>query len=109
MISATLTRVREKPHHVRRQIALVLAAGLTALIAIVWFVGNVAMGSYALSSGSFASSGKTETAPPASALSDLLGAAGAALRDNTPAHIEIVDATAAEGKTTAAEPTIIPF
>jgi hypothetical protein len=107
--------VKGQPHHIRKQITLAIAGGLTALIALVWFFGTLSSGAFAIHGSTFAESTGAEpaavTGTDNSSDSGIAGAAAAINSDtNAPAHIEIVDtSTSTNAKKPAAEPTIIPF
>jgi len=102
--------VKGKPHHIRKRVAFAAAASGAALIAIVWLVGNVYMGVFALQETSFADATAQQpvitTSSPASE-SSLAGAAAAFQGANTPARIEIVDTSTPPAP--KAEQTTIPF
>src|SRR5487761_2651737 len=107
-----IEHLKGKPHHIRKRVAFGAAAGVTALIALVWLGGSVSSGAFAIQGSNFAESTGQQPAvttdTSAGGTSGLAGA-GAALPDasaNVPAHIEIVDvATATPAK--PAEQTII--
>lgn len=105
--------IHGKPHHIRRQIALSLSAAVTIGIALIWLVGNVALGTFAIAGSSFADSVSREqgltAAPSAPALPAFAGAAAALSPTEVTAHIEIVDTTTSASKQKKAEQTIIPF
>lgn len=94
-VSEHLERLRAKPHHVRRQIALSTSLALTALVAVGWM--GALMSSPKLAIERAPTDGEavnfqeslTETR---SNFSDLVGAAGAALgATSSAAKIEVVD------------------
>lgn len=98
--------VKEKPHHIRRQIAFASAAAGAGVIALVWFVASISTGAFAINGGSFAdiATGEPVTVVDAGGLAG----AAAAMNENVPAHIQIVDATPS---TPAKKPeqTTLPF
>ena len=49
-----IDRIKEKPHHVRKQVAFAAAGTITALIAISWVATSLATGAFALKDTSFA-------------------------------------------------------
>ncbi len=114
---AHIDRIKQKPHDVRRQIALASAFALTALVAAVWFVAVVSTGTFAIQGASFADGANRQAelvASPSASDSSLLGAASAAFGyDSSPARIEIVSSetssTLSENKDQQAEQTVIPF
>jgi hypothetical protein len=112
--------VRQRPEHIRRQIALGVAALITAIIALIWLGTSVATGAFALKGSSFADA--TSGAPTkqfaasTGGFGNLVGAASAVFTGGVKggeAHIEIVDtgksSTLDTKKAAAAEPTILPF
>lgn len=86
--------LREKPVHVRENIALGVASGITFLVALFWFVANASSGTFALNT-TYPDNAPTmnETvATGKNGISQLIGAAGAALgASSSPASITIVD------------------
>lgn len=106
-----INRVKEQPHHIRRQVALTVALGIAVLIGFVWLVGSLAMGSFAIKGSNFAQSVGTEPAASGNdsdATSQLAGVGAAADSSNASApHIQIIDASTS----TAPQPeqTVIPF
>lgn len=103
-----LERLKGQPHPVRRRIATISAAGAAAFVGLLWFGTSLAMGGYALKSGSFAQSSLEATEAPATRTSQLAGATAADAAASAPAHIEVVD-IASSSPHTRAEPTVIPF
>ncbi len=112
-ISEHIKHIHAKPHHIRKRVAFGIAGGCAGIIGLVWLVGSVSMGAFALKPTSFAQS--TEGAPVTVVSADDTGtdgvagaAAAPAVQDaNTPAHIDIVDV--APTSTPQAEQTTIPF
>ncbi len=103
---------KKKPHHIRKRIAFTAAAGASALIALVWFVGSLSLGSFAIQGSTFAESttGQPSTAPATGGeTQNIAGAAAALPNANTPAHIEIIDTAASTSAKNTAEQTTIPF
>ncbi len=107
-----IERIKGKPHHVRKQIAFGTATAVSAFIALVWLVGSVATGAFAIQETSFAvNTAQANTVATTSASGDqgLAGAAAAVQDANAPAHIEIVDTNpTAPAKSTPTQ-TILPF
>ena len=106
-----IEQVRAKPHHIRKGIALFAAMVGTGLIALVWLVGSVSSGVFALQDTSFADQAKSTalTVPPTSDAAALAGAAAGAVGADVGAHIEIVDVASSTHPSKQAEPTTIPF
>lgn len=112
-ISEHIKHIHTKPHHVRRRIAFGAAGVGAGVLALVWLVGSVSSGVFALKPTSFADSAGAEPVTTVSgtngASTNLAGAAAApAVNDaNAPARIEIVDVVA----TSSPQPqqTTIPF
>lgn len=113
-ISQHLARVQQQPHHLRQK-TMFAAAGIgTAIIALVWFIGSLATGAFAIQTGPIANefTGATSTSNQQAKIpaNSVAGAASAfSNTNNTPAHIEIVNTTPASSSTPQAEPTTIPF
>ncbi len=110
-----IEHVRAKPHHIRKRIAFASATIGTTIIALVWFIGSLSMGSFSIKGSSFAASmGQGDAAVGESGATGNQGLAGvgaaAALQQSAdaPAHIEIVNAPAASAKQQAEE-TTLPF
>lgn len=104
--------VRERPHHVRKQIAIAAAASGTALIALVWFIGSISTGAFSIKENSSLASESDAAAGSISANQNLAGAGAAAALPqaaDAPAHIEIVDTAPPAAGEKRAEPTTIPF
>lgn len=93
-------RLREKPHHVRHNIALGVALGITSLVALGWVTALATSGTLAVSSGT------TEERPlgpevsetledSTNAFTNLMGAAGAAFSmSSSSAELDIVEGEA---------------
>ena len=114
-----IEHIKGKPHHIRKRVAFTAAAGVTALIALVWLVGSVTSGAFAIQGSTFADSTQqqpvvTTTATGAdTGTGDTSGLAGAAaalpsVSTNAPASIEIVDVASATPPAQTQQ-TIIPF
>ena len=114
--------VQGKPHHVRRRIAFSAAAGTTAFIALVWFVGTLASGTFAIHGSSFAeSAGQGQIVVTGNGnQSNVAGVAAAAVvsasgvdsgNASGPARIEIINTNTASATSSAAQTdrTTIPF
>ena len=109
-----IEHIKGKPHHVRKRLAFGAAAVGAGLIALVWLVGSVSSGVFALKDTSFADSvgaGVAITTQSGNNSQGLAGAAAAPVLNeaNVPAHIEIVDTTPPKAQTKKAEQTVIPF
>jgi len=112
-----IEHVKGKPHHIRKKVAFTAAIVVTALIALVWFVGSLSLGAFALEGSSFADateqgsftveSGSEAGLPSKAGLPATAGVAAALEGEDAPARIEIVDT--APPKQKKAEPTTIPF
>lgn len=106
-----IAHVQGKPHHIRKQVALTLAAGGATFIGLVWFMSSWYLGAFAIPSTSFADRAveptvAARTAAPSN--EQFAGAAAALQSADEPAHIEIVDAPSASAKKPP-EQTTIPF
>ncbi len=115
-VSEHVEHIKGKPHHIRKRIAFTAAASGAIVIALVWFVGNISLGAFALGDTSFADAvgqGNIETmsnengSRPAD--SGIAGVAAALQSANAPAHIEIVDTASSTRSIKKAEQTTIPF
>ncbi len=103
-----IEKVKGKPHHIRKRVAFTVAAGGALTVALVWLVGSISTGTFALESSSFADA--MQQAPvvrTGSASPGIAGAAAALENRNAPAHIEIVDTTPVTAP--KAEQTTLPF
>jgi len=118
LLTRHLDHIRQQPEHIRRQVALSVAAVVTGVIALIWLGASVATGVFALKNTSFAeaTSGVVpQVAQTGGGLSNLVGAAGAALTGASqgPARIEVVDVepptAAGAHRISGGEPTILPF
>lgn len=102
--------IKQKPHHIRKHIAMSSATALTALIALVWLGGSLHSGAFALKNSNVGASTGIVTSGAESQAAPVAGAAAAFPKsDTTPAHIEIVNTGAATSSLPAREPTVIPF
>jgi hypothetical protein len=114
-ISDHIQHVKGKPHHVRRRVAFSAAMTGTALVALVWLVGSLGTGSFALKETSFADSsqgtGVVVAGGDGSSAEGLAGVGAAVASDNTnaPARIEIVNVATSTSSGMKAEQTTIPF
>lgn len=108
-----IENAKGKPHHIKKQIVFGAAGVGAGLIALVWFVGNLSFGTFAIQGSNFADSGERPAADvagtDASSAAGLAGAAAAISDPKAPAHIEIVDTSPATTSVKKAEPTILPF
>lgn len=104
--------VRQQPIHVRKQVAFGSAGAVTAVIALVWVVGSLTTGAFAIQGSSFAESvggGRVIATTSPQDNKNLAGAAAAfSSGSSEPARIEIVTAPAS---TTApqVDATVLPF
>jgi len=101
-----------KPHHIRKRIAFIAAALVSALIALVWFIGSLSLGVFAIRGSTFAeSTGQSPTVvvPENGTQNTIAGAAAALPSANAPAHIEIIDTAPRAPAKHTAEQTTIPF
>jgi hypothetical protein len=107
-----IERAKTKPHHVRKRIAYVGATAGASLIGLIWFVGNLSTGAFAIEQHSFADSVDDTASVVASDTTKtneaFAGAASAFSNEPEPARIEIVDAPKPSAKRQS-EQTTIPF
>ena len=110
--------VQGQPRHVREKIAFGAAAGTTALIALTWFVGTLAAGTFAIHGSSFAeSAGQGQIVATGNAnQNNVTGVAavvaasgGGSGNASAPAHIEIINAPSATSSAAQTDRTTIPF
>jgi len=107
-----IEHVKGKPHHIRRQVAFTAAGCGAALIALVWLVGNVSLGTFAIKSTSFASATEglsVVATDDSTAGANFAGVASAFPGAQEPARIEIVDVASSSVASGRAERTTIPF
>jgi len=106
-----IENAREKPYHIRKRIAFSAAAIGSGFIALVWFVGSLSLGAFAIQGSTFAEN--TEHSPvvttPEKGTQNIAGAAAAFQNEDAPAHIEIIDAAASAPVKNKVEQTTIPF
>ncbi|PIV87304.1 hypothetical protein COZ83_01715 [Candidatus Kaiserbacteria bacterium CG_4_8_14_3_um_filter_50_23] len=113
-----IEQVQRKPRHIRKRIAFATAATGTAIIALLWLVGNLSIGTFAIRGSTFAESTRQWGIAATGNNNDSQNLAGAAaalpagkqgLEDaNAPAHIKIIDAISSTSQKQA-EQTILPF
>lgn len=102
--------LRQKPQHVRENVAIGVAGGTTLLVAFGWFIAMGASGSFSLAPSKTIAS-DTEAAPTSvvskDSFSNLLGAAGAAMgaAATTTSGVTIVDT---KTSSTLEQPAIAP-
>lgn len=113
--------LRAKPEHVRHRIALGVAFGITGVVAAGWLAAVTTSGTLALKSEPAAANGATSDVAKAvnestSAISSLMGAAGAAFgATSTEAALSIIDSKtsstldARASSANATDKTVIPF
>ena len=107
-----IEHVKGKPHHIRKRIAFTAAVSVTAVVALVWLVGSISFGAFAIAGTSFAdSAGQSPvlTTDGTGGNSNLAGAAAALPSTSGPARIEIIDAASTTAGQKKAEQTVIPF
>lgn len=107
--------LRAKPEHVRHQIAMAVAFGVTGVVAAGWIAAMATSGTLALKSEPIVTD-LASVEKPSTPISSLLGAAGAAFgATSTDASLNIVDSkTSSTLDTKAVSPstsgkTVIPF
>ncbi len=113
-VSQHIEHIKSKPHHVRKRVAFSAAFAGTGFIALVWLVGSVGTGAFALKDTSFADSIGQENTLTTDGNSVVGGVAGAAAAPalesaNAPARIEIIDTASSTRQSKKAEQTTIPF
>ena len=104
-----------KPHHIRKRIAFGIAGGVTAIIALMWFIGSLSLGAFAIKGSTFADSTGQQSVVVASgdennsADNGIAGVASAIPNASEPARIEIIDTATSSSAGNTAEQTTIPF
>lgn len=110
--------IREKPHHIRKQIAFGISGVCTAVIAIIWMAFSLNTGRFALEDTSFAQYGREEVGAHAvtgigneqlAGVAGFLPAGNQTLDASAPARIEIVDVISPIQSPKEIEQTTIPF
>jgi len=113
-------RLRNKPEHVRKNVAFLGAGAVTLVVAVGWGVATIASGTLNLKPTSLASS---DAAPvveavsqTSSGISQLLGAVGAAGATSSQPALQIVDTGRTStldqpvvATTSVGQQTVIPF
>jgi len=111
-ISHYVSHIQNQPHHIRKHIAFATASVCTAVIALVWLVGSVSSGVFALQNVSFPENTKAGVSAVTRGVvpSGVAGAAAAleSVKDEAPAYIEIIDAKSS-APVTQVEQTVLPF
>lgn len=99
-----IDRLRAKPEHERKRIALLTSGALTALIALFWMTANISAGTFAITGPASSEKGTLQ-------VSQGLAGAGAALfvPDNSGARLEAVLPAPEEEPSVQETPTVIPF
>jgi hypothetical protein len=118
-------RLKAKPEHIRKRIAVGTSVGITGVVAVVWFFTLLFGGTLSLatpatvvqSNGTLAevnSDGSTVNPGDANSVasantgfSQLLGAVGISTAKSAPAALQVEDKAPAVA--TATQPTVIPF
>lgn len=114
-ITKHIEAIREKPEHIRKQVALGTAGALTAFIAFVWLTSGIATGAFAINIKPKLDEPQLAVAPASSGtFGSLVGAVSAAFGgERTGAsRVEVVgakEASVQNQKKVEAEPTILPF
>jgi hypothetical protein len=110
--------LRQKPQHVRENIAIGVSGGITLLVALGWFAATASNGTLSLApSATFADARAPGVQEAVSSSKDnfsqLLGAAGAAMgASSSPATITVVDTrvhSTLDEQQVAADATVIHF
>jgi hypothetical protein len=116
-----IEELRQRPEHVRYNIAMGIAAGVTSLVALGWGAALATGGTLALKDTAPEPAGESLTEAleePASSLSNLMGAAGAALGAGSgEAALDIIESETRTSSTledrsapaNATDKTVIPF
>ena len=102
---------KEKPYHIRKRIAFGTAALGSGLIALVWLVGSLSLGVFAIQGSTFAENTEQPSVvtAPERGTQNIAGAAAILQDTDAPARIEIVDAAASTPVKNKVEQTTIHF
>ncbi|MDB5195191.1 MAG: hypothetical protein JWO84_375 [Parcubacteria group bacterium] len=110
--------LRDKPLHVRENIAIGVSGGITLLVALGWFAASAASGTFSLSpNATLAATNNPEMQQAVNSSKDgfsqLLGAASASIgASSSPATITVVDTqvhSTLDQQTVPADQTVIHF
>lgn len=108
-----VSTLREKPEHVRQNMALGVAGGITLMVAVGWFGALSASGTFALAPTSSDHTVAPQLAQTKDNFTQLLGAAGAAIGATTsPSTITIVNTevhSTLDSDAPASDATVIHF
>jgi len=107
-----IENIKGKPHHIRKRVAFAAAAAGTIVITLVWFVGSISTGGFAIQGSTFADSmgqGAELQNTTGNSGSGVAGAVAALPDASAPAHIEIIDTASSTRSGKQAEWTILPF
>lgn len=107
-----IERLRAKPEHVRRRIALAASAGVTAVVALLWLIAISSSGVLALGSGSSSDSTLTSAfSGKAGSTASAFSAAAALFGGASGDGIEVVgtESSSTLDERPAEERTVIPF
>ncbi len=107
-ILAHIDTARRQPHHVRKQIAYVVAGAGAGLIAFIWIGFSLAMNSFALSGPTSFGQGAPAVENASGAQLAAVGAALPSAAESSKPRIEIVDAAPAVSGIQS-EKTYLPF
>ena len=109
-----IERLKAKPEHIRRRIALGTTFGITGVVTAAWFFTLLFAGTLSLAIPSTVIGGNGTLAQadtntePKSNFSQLLGAVGISTAKPAPAALQIEDAAPTTTQSSA-QPTVIPF
>lgn len=106
-----IDKVKEQPHHIRKQVAFGAAGALTGLVALVWVGVSLSTDAFAIDGSDFArstgQSSEITTVPGGN--TNLAGAAAALEEDEDTPRIEIVPVGTTSPAKAPVEQTTIPF
>ncbi|HEY0010431.1 MAG TPA: hypothetical protein VGB97_00765 [Candidatus Paceibacterota bacterium] len=116
-IDKHLNQLKEKPEHVRHNVALGASVGVTAIVAVIWAVSHAASGTFALTSPNASDSEEPSTfADTQGNFKDLLGAVSEGFgATSTNSELTIVDGNTTStiqpgtAAVSASDATVIPF
>lgn len=103
-----IEHIKSQPHHVRKSIAFGTAMICTVFVALVWLVGNLRAGTFALQVNS-PNAGENEGVTVIGNQNVAGVGAAEAFSDESAPRIEIIDAVPKIRKEKQVEQTTIPF
>lgn len=104
-----IEKIKQKPHHHRKQIAYAYASVITAVIVFVWLSASLATGAFYIKDSSLTRNGDTQAESINSSQIAGVSAFGQDENANSQARIIIIDSASSSSKTKQPEKTVLPF